>query len=140
LFVRDGKVVPWPSHTTSPRARRATAPLPCVHDCSVAKVWSGRSTDSRGSRLGKSSDIKSSRSEDFLAGGCWAQRSRFCPWLKQAALLSHPILEGKPNANYVCARIRNSRTQRLHNSTSSHIAQNNSGNKYFISSRCPRHP
>jgi ribonuclease HI len=28
--------------------------------------------------------------------------------------LSHPVLEGKPNANHVRARIRNSRTQRLH--------------------------
>jgi hypothetical protein len=34
--------------------------------------------------------------------------------------LSHPVLEGKPNANHVHARIRNSRTQRLHNWTSSH--------------------
>jgi hypothetical protein len=31
------------------------------------------------------------------------------------ALLSHPVLEGKPNANHVCARISNSRTQQLHN-------------------------
>jgi hypothetical protein len=42
--------------------------------------------------------------------------------------VSHPVLEGKPNANHVRARIRNSRTQRLHSWTSSHIAQNNSGN------------
>jgi hypothetical protein len=46
--------------------------------------------------------------------------------LRSAMLLPHPILEGKPNANHVRARIRNSRTQRLHNWTSSHIAQNNS--------------
>jgi hypothetical protein len=26
-------------------------------------------------------------------------------------MLSHPVLEGKPNANHVHARIRNSRTQ-----------------------------
>jgi hypothetical protein len=32
------------------------------------------------------------------------------------------FLEGKPNANHVRARIRNSRTQRLHNWTSSHNA------------------
>jgi hypothetical protein len=38
--------------------------------------------------------------------------------------LSHPVMEGKPNANYVRARIRNSRTQRLHNWTSSHNARN----------------
>jgi transposase InsO family protein len=37
--------------------------------------------------------------------------------------VSHPILEGKPNANHVRARIRNSRTQRLHNWTSSHNAR-----------------
>jgi hypothetical protein len=29
-------------------------------------------------------------------------------------LLSHLVLEGKPNANHVRARIRNSRTRRLH--------------------------
>jgi transposase InsO family protein len=34
-----------------------------------------------------------------------------------------PILEGKPNANHVRARISNSRTQQLHNWTSSHSAQ-----------------
>jgi hypothetical protein len=28
--------------------------------------------------------------------------------------VSHPVLEGKPNANHVRARIKNSRTQRLH--------------------------
>jgi hypothetical protein len=38
-------------------------------------------------------------------------------------LMSHPVLEGKPNANHVCARISNSRIQQLHNWTSSHSAQ-----------------
>jgi hypothetical protein len=38
--------------------------------------------------------------------------------------MPHPVLEGKPNANHVRARIRNSRTQRLHNWTSSHNARN----------------
>jgi hypothetical protein len=33
----------------------------------------------------------------------------------QPLRLSHPVLEGKPNANHVCARISNSRTQQLHN-------------------------
>jgi hypothetical protein len=37
--------------------------------------------------------------------------------------VSHPVLEGKLNVNHLRARIRNSRTQRLHNWTSSHIAQ-----------------
>jgi hypothetical protein len=37
--------------------------------------------------------------------------------------MSHPVLEGKPNANHVHARISNSRTQQLHNWTSSHNAQ-----------------
>jgi hypothetical protein len=37
--------------------------------------------------------------------------------------MSHPVLEGNPNANHVRARIRNSRKQRLHNWTSSHSAQ-----------------
>jgi hypothetical protein len=38
-------------------------------------------------------------------------------------LLSHPVLEGKPNANHVRARISNSCTQQLHNRTSSHSAR-----------------
>jgi hypothetical protein len=37
--------------------------------------------------------------------------------------MSHPVLEGKPNVNHVRARISNSRTQQLHNRTSSHSAQ-----------------
>jgi hypothetical protein len=37
--------------------------------------------------------------------------------------VSHPVLEGKPNANHVRARISNSRTQQLHNWTSSHSAK-----------------
>jgi hypothetical protein len=40
-----------------------------------------------------------------------------------ASCMSHPVLEGKPNANHVRARFRNLRTQRLHNWTSSHNAQ-----------------
>jgi hypothetical protein len=28
------------------------------------------------------------------------------PWPRWSALMSHPVLEGKPNANYVRARIR----------------------------------
>jgi hypothetical protein len=32
-----------------------------------------------------------------------------------ASLVSHPVLEGKPNANHVRARISYSRTQQLHN-------------------------
>jgi hypothetical protein len=37
--------------------------------------------------------------------------------------LSHTVLKGKTNANHVRAKIRNSRTQRLYNWTSSHSAQ-----------------
>jgi hypothetical protein len=43
-------------------------------------------------------------------------------WLS-LVIVSHPVLEGKPNANHVRATIRNSRTQRLHNWTSSHNAR-----------------
>jgi hypothetical protein len=38
-------------------------------------------------------------------------------------MMSHPILKGKPNANHVRARISNSRTQQLHNWTSTHSAK-----------------
>jgi hypothetical protein len=37
--------------------------------------------------------------------------------------VSHVVLEGKPNMNHIRVRIRNSRTHRLHNWTSSHNAQ-----------------
>jgi hypothetical protein len=43
--------------------------------------------------------------------------------IKSQVLLSHPVLEGKPNANHVRARISNSCTQQLHNWTSSDNAQ-----------------
>jgi hypothetical protein len=33
----------------------------------------------------------------------------------EGGLVSHPVLEGKPNANHVRARISYSRTQQLHN-------------------------
>ena len=43
----------------------------------------------------------------------------YCMWSDKMrhhlTSLSHPILEGKPNANHVRARISNSRTQQLHN-------------------------
>jgi hypothetical protein len=38
-------------------------------------------------------------------------------------IVSHPVLEGKPNANHVRARISNSRTQSYITWTSSHTAQ-----------------
>jgi hypothetical protein len=44
-------------------------------------------------------------------------------WDTDGHIMSHPVLEGKPNANHVRARINNSRTQQLHNRTSSHSAQ-----------------
>jgi hypothetical protein len=42
---------------------------------------------------------------------------------KDGALVSHLVLEGKPNVNHVRARISNSCTQQLHSWTSSHSAQ-----------------
>jgi hypothetical protein len=55
--------------------------------------------------------------------------------------VSHPVLEGKPNANHVRARISNSRTQQLHNMDI--IAQcSNSIKKEIIVDYiiCLRHP
>jgi hypothetical protein len=46
--------------------------------------------------------------------------------------MSHPVLEGKPNTNHVRVRIINSRTQRLHSWTSSHIAQNKNENSILL--------
>jgi hypothetical protein len=45
------------------------------------------------------------------------------PMYPPMRVMSHPVLEGKPNANHVRARISNSRTQQLHNRTSSHNAR-----------------
>jgi hypothetical protein len=35
--------------------------------------------------------------------------------MMKSTKVSHPVLEGKPNANHVRARTSNSRTQQLHN-------------------------
>jgi hypothetical protein len=51
---------------------------------------------------------------------------------KRCGHLSHAVLEGKPNANHARARIRNSRAQRLHSWTSSHIAQNDNKNTTLL--------
>jgi hypothetical protein len=50
-------------------------------------------------------------------GAQWWCRGRLQRKHRGAAphTLSHPVLEGKPNANHVRARISNSRTQQLHN-------------------------
>jgi hypothetical protein len=53
-------------------------------------------------------------------GGPWVDFAamairRGIPTLELPRNLSHPVLEGKPNANHVRARISNSRTQQLHN-------------------------
>jgi hypothetical protein len=50
----------------------------------------------------------SSRAEPVKKTG-----TRIYDWL--VGPLSHPVLEGKPNANHVRARISYSRTQQLHN-------------------------
>jgi hypothetical protein len=51
--------------------------------------------------------------------GCKVDRkstSGTCQFLRRSLVsLSHPVLEGKPNANHVRARISYSRTQQLHN-------------------------
>jgi hypothetical protein len=44
-----------------------------------------------------------------------AARSRCRARVEPGSAVSHPVLEGKPNANHVRARISYSRTQRLHN-------------------------
>jgi hypothetical protein len=39
----------------------------------------------------------------------------YCPSIYNDMRVSHPVLEDKPNANHVRARISNPRTQQLHN-------------------------
>jgi hypothetical protein len=60
--------------------------------------------------------------EPPAAGGLAKQRragglanARDSKQRRAAEQLSHPVLEGKPNANHVRARISYSRTQQLHN-------------------------
>jgi hypothetical protein len=43
------------------------------------------------------------------------EKSLGCVEKIKASFVSHPVLEGKPNANHVRARISYSRTQQLHN-------------------------
>jgi hypothetical protein len=42
------------------------------------------------------------------------EKFKFARSMLYSGRLSHPVLEGKPNANHVRARIRNSHTRRLH--------------------------
>jgi hypothetical protein len=51
------------------------------------------------------------------------QDKQYAPYRYHFNTFSQPVLEDKPNVNHVRARIRNSRTQQLHNLTSSHIYQ-----------------
>jgi hypothetical protein len=55
----------------------------------------------------------SSDDDDFCSGG--PNSSSDDLRVDAAAIMSHPVLEGKPNANHVRARISYSRTQQLHN-------------------------
>jgi hypothetical protein len=79
------------------------------------------------SKFCASGEITSVAAVKDVAGSVSHQLKHATQQLKHVSrlgLLSHPVLEGKPNANHVRARIKNSRTQRLHNWTSSHNARN----------------
>jgi hypothetical protein len=60
------------------------------------------------------SDLEDLVGEGLLRPLTDEQRPEWIPPVGGAAL-SHPVLEGKPNANHVRARISYSRTQQLHN-------------------------
>jgi hypothetical protein len=49
--------------------------------------------------------------EDWLRTVEWELHTAQCNDREKVLYVSHPILEGKPNANHVRARIRNSCTQ-----------------------------
>jgi hypothetical protein len=62
-----------------------------------------------------------------------AARSRWNP-------MSHPVLEGKPNAKHVRARISNSRTQQLHNTDIITQCSNSIKREIVDYIICLRHP
>jgi hypothetical protein len=61
------------------------------------------------------SDESSTDSSDEDATNIAVNKGLLFPNVGHKCLMSHPVLEGKPNANHVHARISNSRTQQLHN-------------------------
>jgi hypothetical protein len=79
----------------------------------------GREGESEGWRCARGSEVLTLMPERCARGGSWGMGGGL-----SARGACNPVLEGKPNANHVRARIRNSRTQRLDSWTSSHITQN----------------
>jgi hypothetical protein len=81
----------------------------------------GRNGRARWGRQGGAAQVATASAPRTRSGQGWgrrggaraAQADGVEGWLR--ATLSHPVLEGKPNANHVRARISYSRTQQLHN-------------------------
>jgi hypothetical protein len=102
---------------TGPRARRESSGVGCL--CPRLGSGEARSCPLSGSSLGLIAPI---RPLQLSADGGYQLRFRslggtpnYGPRQVSKALIplmSHPVLEGKPNANHVRSRIRNSRTQR----------------------------
>jgi hypothetical protein len=59
---------------------------------------------------------------------------------QKSTSLSHPVLEGKPNANHVRVRISNSRTQQLHNMDIITQCSNSIKKEIVDYTICLRHP
>jgi hypothetical protein len=85
--------------------------------------WLNKLNHPLGDRVGAKTECPLDPVSEVSKYGPWLQR-RGEDWETYSRRhVSHPVLDGKPNANHVRARIRNSRTERLHNWTSSHSAQ-----------------
>jgi hypothetical protein len=116
-----------------PRARpRMTclvhaSPRTRVEPCAPVLVHARSCTMPAPIRVGKprSYSLRASPDSPYpaLSSGELCAARRVARALDHRGQMSHPVLEGKPNANHVRARISNSRTQQLHNWTSSHSAQ-----------------
>jgi hypothetical protein len=83
--------------------REGNAPLRRVHEHVDARLVQGEPLD----KDGKNPYCWRCLTKSHTMQGCIIEL-----WY---GILSHLVLEGKLNANLVRARIRNSRTQRLHN-------------------------
>jgi hypothetical protein len=77
------------------------------------RVGEGGRGRGEGGKLTSGLDDRGNRPPDHLGQRRWKRGGR--EGEKVAARVSHPVLEGKPNANHVRARISNSCTQQLHN-------------------------
>jgi hypothetical protein len=96
---------------TTPRKRRMASVLDAVMESVKASTPASVEVPSSEGKILKKFDETGTEQDVSKAGS-----SDFAEAIpSETTPLSHPVLEGKPNANHVRARISYSRTQQLHN-------------------------